>query len=833
MIGQTISHYNILERLGEGGMGVVYKAQDTKLDRLVALKFLPANLAASQEEIARFHQEAKAISALNHPNIATLYDFDEVNGQRFLVLEYIPGGTLKSRLKQLKSEDREFSVAEVIDYGIQMSEGLAHAHKHQIVHRDVKTENMMLTEEGKVKLTDFGLAKLRGGVQITKSGSTLGTAAYMSPEQIRGEEADNRSDIFSLGVVLYEITTSHLPFSGDYEAALSYSILNENPPSVKSVRSDAPPELEQFISHCLEKEESKRYQSTDEIAAELRKMQREISGTVKTVVKQSRLPWIIAAAVIVLALIGVFLFYPKSTTSSNSKTIAVLPFNNLSGSQEDEYFSDGIMEDILTQLSKIGDLNVISRTSVMQYKGTKKLLKEIGKELGAGVLLEGSVRRSGNRIRIVSQLIDAQTDKHIWADTYDREMKDVFVIQSDVAEKIASALKAKLSPAEKERIEKKPTDNIDAYGYYLKGRDYYYRYKKQDNETAIELFKRAIELDANYALAWAGLGDAYGQRPVLFSFDVSWLDSSIAASKKALALDANSAEAYKALGVAYLYKGFMNRSLEANLKAVELNPNYNTAVANIGVTYLNKGELDKAFVWTKKTIVISPTFVRFHLGLGQIYLVLGDLERADELLKKGLELQPGDVETSYYMACLYVLEGKDQQAKDQMKAAVISNPENSRVLDYAGQIAGYTGDFALAKQYYRSAIQVNTSFDTDPYATSGIGLGQILLRDGERSEAEKLLAKAANLQEKQVHEGDEYCGAPYFLAGIRSIERKKDDAYTWLQKAIDAGWRDCQLALRDPWLENLRDDERFRQMMAQVKAKLDEMRKRVEEIEKK
>jgi tetratricopeptide (TPR) repeat protein len=491
------------------------------------------------------------------------------------------------------------------------------------------------------------------------------------------------------------------------------------------------------------------------------------------------------------------------------------------------------MEDILTQLSKIGDLNVISRTSVMQYKGTKKLLKEIGKELGAGVLLEGSVRRSGNRIRIVSQLIDAQTDKHLWADTYDREMKDIFAIQSDVAEKIASALRAKLSPEEKERIEKKPTDNLDAYGYYLKGRDYYYRYKKEDNETAIELFKKAIDLDGKYALAWAGLGDAYAQRSVMYSSDVSWLDSSVAASKRAIDLDGNSAEGYKALAVGYFYKGLNEKALVANLKAVELNPNYHAAVGNVGITYLNKGELDKAFVWIKKTVMISPTFGRAHISMGELYQQLGDLAKADVSLKKGLELQPGDAEGSYYIAFLYVLEGKDQQAKDQVKAAISSNPENSRVFDYAGLIAGYTRDFALAKQYYQSAIQVNPSFDTDPYAVSGIGLGQTLLKDGERKEAEKLLARAANLQEKQVIEGDVYYAARYNLAGIRSIEGKKDEAYSWLQKAIDVGWRDYQMAQRDPWFDNIRGDERFRQMMAQVKAKVDEMRKRVEEMENK
>ena len=281
MIGATISHYHILEKLGEGGMGIVYKAQDTKLDRLVALKFLPQQITVSDEDKARFLQEAKAISALNHPNIATIHDIDEVDGHKFLVLEYIPGGTLKSKLKHLKSEDKEFSLSEVLEYGIQAAEALAHAHRHQIIHRDVKTDNLMLTEEGKVKLTDFGLAKLRGSAQVTKTGTPVGTAAYMSPEQIRGEEIDHRSDIFSFGVVLYELLTSHLPFRGEFETALSYSILNENPPPAKSLRKDTPPELEKVIDRCLEKEKAKRYQTGEEIVDALREIQQRISPAAK------------------------------------------------------------------------------------------------------------------------------------------------------------------------------------------------------------------------------------------------------------------------------------------------------------------------------------------------------------------------------------------------------------------------------------------------------------------------------------------------------------------------------------------------------------------------
>jgi serine/threonine protein kinase len=341
MIGQIILHYKILEKLGEGGMGVVYKAHDTKLDRNVALKFLPQQIAVSEVDRTRFLQEAKAISALNHPGIATIHDVDEVDGRRFLVLEYIPGGTLKSKLKYLKSEDKEFSLAEVLDYGIQAAEALAHAHRRQIIHRDVKTDNLMLTDEGKLKLTDFGLAKLRGSAQVTKAGTTVGTAAYMSPEQIRGEEIDQRSDIFSLGVVLYELLTTRLPFRGEFETALNYSILNEDPPSVRSLRMETPLELEKIICRCLEKERAKRYQSAEEVVSALREVQREISSPIE-IKKKRKKPALIAGvsltgvAVIILA----YLFWPAKPPRS----IAVYPFESKSTQKDTvlELLCDGI-----------------------------------------------------------------------------------------------------------------------------------------------------------------------------------------------------------------------------------------------------------------------------------------------------------------------------------------------------------------------------------------------------------------------------------------------------------------------------------------------------------
>jgi serine/threonine protein kinase/Flp pilus assembly protein TadD len=823
MIGQTISHYKILEKLGEGGMGVVYKAQDLKLDRLVALKFLPASVVASEEEIARFQQEAKAISALNHPNIATIHDVDEADGQRFLVLEYLPGGTLKSRVKSLQSSGKELSVKEIVELGLQIGEGLSHAHRHGIVHRDVKTDNVMLTEEGRVKITDFGLAKLRGGAHLTKTGTTVGTAAYMSPEQVMGESVDHRSDLFSYGVVLYELATGHLPFRGEHEAALSYSIVNESPVPMKSLRADLPDGLERIVTRLLEKEQEKRYQSAQDVVLDLRNLQQEISGVIAAPIKRSKLPWIVASAAVVLPAVALMLFYPRKTVSVDRKSIAVLPFKNLSEDKENEYFSDGITEDIITQISKISELKVISRTSVMRYKNADKSLRDIGKELDVATILEGSVRRANNEVRIVAQLIDANTDEHLWAQTYDKELTKIFDIQSEIAQQIAAALKAKLAPAEKERIEKKPTENLDAYAYYLKGRDYYYSYRKQDNENAIELFKRALQLDPNYALAYAGLGDAYAQRMWRFGFPARWLDSAIVVSGKAISLDPNLAEAYKAIGLAYEYKGWLRKALDADRKAVELNPNYHPAVANIGWVNWFLGEYSEALQWMRKGQALAPTNAQTSFGVAHIYLSLGDDANAMKWYQKALELQPDLVNALEGMGRLFLWKGQYDEAFGYGQRILSLDSKDLTGLILAGDAQIFSGNLVKAREYYEQALSIDSTrwnFYTN--------LGYLLWKSGQTVRAQKMFNEGLKRALKEIEKGNEWWDPPFHIAAVNAITGRKAEALEWLQRAIDAGWRFSSLGLKDPLLENLRNDDQFKQMMDQVKSKVDEMRKKVE-----
>jgi len=646
MIGQTVSHYKILEKLGEGGMGVVYKAEDTRLKRTVALKFLPANLAATAEDIGRFEQEAHAISALNHSNIATIFDIDEAEGKKFLVLEYITGGTLRSKIRKLQSEDKELPLHDVIDLAIQMADGLAHAHRHQIIHRDIKSDNIMLTGDGKVKITDFGLAKLRGQSRLTRSGSTLGTLAYMAPEQLHGEEIDQRADLFSLGVVLYEMATGRTPFRGEHDAALTYSIANEEPVPARTLRQNLPPELDLIITKALQKDRSCRYQSADELMADLQKLQRDATGIVKTVAldKRSKLPWVIAACIVVLGALGLYFFMPAThPTGANSKTIAVLPFSNLSGDKDEEYFSDGITEDILTQLARIGDLRVISRTSIMKYKGSNKDIREIARELNAGVVLEGSVRHAGSQVRITAQLIDATNDTHLWADTYDREYREIFVIQSEIARNIAGALKARLSAAEAKNLQTSASGNTRAYSLLLQGRSFAIRRDAPNIARAIDLYNQALAIDSTNARTWAALSDAYLQQSTMTSGEIP-ADCAVRARNaalKSILLDGNLAEAHIALArILNTFDWDWQGADRESKIALSIEPNNSSALALMAGLSVTMGRFDEAIASAKKAVELDPMGDVNYFGLAIAYSYKARPRESIAFAQKALELNP-------------------------------------------------------------------------------------------------------------------------------------------------------------------------------------------------
>jgi TolB-like protein/Tfp pilus assembly protein PilF/predicted Ser/Thr protein kinase len=875
MIGKTISHYRIVEKLGEGGMGVVYKAHDTALDRDVALKFLPPYLTSDSSEKERFYHEARTASALSHQNITTIHEISEYEGRLFIAMECVEGRTLKELV-----ESELLSIKKALDIALQVADGLAAAHEKGIVHRDIKSENVMLTPKGQAKIMDFGLAKMKGAAKITKEGSTLGTAAYMSPEQAEGEEVDARSDIFSFGVVLYELLTGKLPFRGEHQAALLYSILNEEPPPLARFNEKAGDELQRIVSKALAKEKDERYQHVDDMLADLRRERKTLeyartgyvrvptaagagaapvvgaptgagagaataapkeagaaaatAATAAPAAKPKRkiTGYLIPAAIVVVAVVLLIILNPfnfqiglRKTVAQDKKSVAVLPFTNMSGSKDDEFFSDGITEDIIAQLSNIADLKVISRTSVMRYKNTSKSVRDIASELDVATILEGSVRRVDNQVRIVAQLIDAASDRHLWAETYDKELTQVFAIQSDVAQQIASALQAKLSPREKEQLGKKPTENLDAYAYYLKGRDYYYRYTYKDNENAIELFKKALELDPNYALAYAGLGDAYEQRVRRFGFPPVWNDSSIAVSNKAISIDPNLAEGYKALGLAYGGRGWIRKSLEAYRKAVDLNPNYQPALGNIGHTNLTLGKLDEGLQWSKRSLALDPMIANSYLGVGGCYLFLGDDAKATEWFNKALVLQPDLTAARFLLAQMRLLRGEGKEGLEEAQRILSVDANAVPGIILAGYAEVLLANYAQAEEYFEKINAIDSS-----YATTVLGF--IYMKTGRPDEAREMFSRSLRFDEIKLENGNEDPDVRYDIASVKAMQGNSAEAYEWLQKAIDSGWTNYRLAELDPSLDSIRNEDRFKQMMAGVKARVDEMRRRVEETEK-
>lgn len=820
VIGQTISHYTILEKLGGGGMGVVYKAEDLKLKRPVALKFLPPDLTRDEEAKARFIHEAQAASALDHPNICNIHEIDETEeGQLFIVMAYYDGETLKKKVAR-----GQLAVEETIDIALQVAQGLAKAHEHGMIHRDIKPANIMVTSDGVVKVVDFGLAKLAGQAQLTKIGSTLGTAAYMSPEQTYGEDVDGRADVWSLGVVLYEMITGLLPFKGEYEQAVIYSILNETPKPIASLHAHVPKELENVIDKCLAKNAAERYQHMAELLADLRSLKLQLeSGVTKPL--QARLPkrrrtraYIFSAAAVVLvfalALIAWPRFFQPRPVVIDRKSIAVLPFANLSESKEDEYFSDGITEDVITQLAKIADLKVISRTSVMQYKGVYKNVRSIGRELDVATVLEGSVRRAGTHVRVTAQLIDATDGGDLWAEAYDNEMTEIFAIQSDIAQRIAAALKAKLSSPEKERIEKKPTGSITAYDYYLKGREYYSRHNHQGYEMASGLFVKALELDSAYALAYAGLADACAQRDLL--------DSALALSRHAIALDPSLPEAHKALGLAYYYKGWMQKSLEASLFAIKLNPNHFPAIVNVGWVLLETDPVE-ALPWLRKAFLLGPTSASVASAIGTAHMLLVDESNAEKWFKKSLELAPDYLRSYYRLWHLYMQRG-DYQAAEAIRQKIPSNAQY--YFELLGLSCLIDRKPEQAEQYYEKVISIDAAFQS-------LELAYVYKETGKASAAQRMFDYFSRRSQMRIEGGNERIWPRYDLARINAVLHKKMASYEWLQKAMEAGWIEYRWGMLDPLLFDLHNEERFKQMMAQVKAKVDQRRKRLEMMQEK
>ena len=538
---------------------------------------------------------------------------------------------------------------------------------------------------------------------------------------------------------------------------------------------------------------------------------------------------LIAGLVVVLASVFVYFKLMNHSISTLMKNVAVMPLKNVNNDPANEFLSDGITEDILTQISKISDLNVISNSTMALFKNSKKSVQEIGQELNAGSILEGSVRLKNDSIRIFVQLVDAASGRNLWADTYEHEYAKVFEIESTIAQIIADVLKAKLSPEERARIIRIPTDNLTAYENYIKGRELYTHYKKEDNEKAIRFFKKALELDKNYVLAWAGLGDAYSQKTGRFGLDKSWLDSCKIASNIALILDSTSSEAYKALANAYNYDSQYDKGFQLLQTSVRFNPNYAQGVGNLGAGYFIRGDLPEALRLEKKAATINPKNTIPYQIIGWIYRLFGDFKTAELWFKKSLELKP--FKDSYReLAFTYLQEGKKDEAMKLVPFIIASDTTIYSSYEEAALVCLHAGDMKKAKTYFQKAVDMNTSIITDASTFAPIGLGAILLKEGKKIDAEILLSRSLSLFLDEIKKGkqdDEYrIGA----AAILAIQGKKEEALDWMQKAVDVKWLEYGLAELNPWFENINTDPRFKQMINTVKKEISEMQVKAEQL---
>ena len=742
MIGRTISHYKILEKLGEGGMGEVYLAEDTKLERKVALKFLPPKLTVDPEARERFRREAKAAAALNHPGIVTIYEINEFEGQTYIAMEYVEGEALNQKIKAHCGAPLEF--AEAIDIARQIAGGLNAAHRAGIVHRDVKPQNILIGRTGHVKILDFGLAKLRGVSQITREASTLGTVSYMSPEQVRGEDVDQRTDIWSFGVVLYEMLTGRRPFRGEYEQTVMYAIANDEPEPVANVRPDLPKGLVGIVARSLAKRPDERYQSIDALIDDLAALPVSQTGRMTRPAAAQRFNRAmkfyvpaIAVAIVIVGFLVVRGLLPEKGEAINS--IAVLPFQNISADPDQEYFSDGMTEALIAELSKIEALRVISRTSVMRYKSTEKLVPEIARELGVEAIVEGSVLRAGHDVRITAQLIAAHPEKHLWAEDFTRTLENVLLLQSEVARAIAREIRVTVTPGEQERLARARVVNPEAHEAYLKGKYFVVKFTPSDVHKSMQYFQQAIDIDSTYALAYAGMAEAYdvlvsiGVQPprevwpkvktytekalaldptlaqgILLIADVKFayewdLEGAEEYYKRAIELDPNLAMAHFFYGFYLTSRGLFKEGIPEMKRALRLDPLSPTIIASVGFGYEVAGQYDSAFAYFDRAAEIDSTNAFVYWRKPYIYLRQGKYAEAIEEAEKGVAR--GIPSCLEHLIIAYALSGQMDKARESLTKLFEWIGDGYESPLYIAEIYCALGDPEKALEYFEKGYQ--------------------------------------------------------------------------------------------------------------------------------